>query len=78
MIKRKIKKSIEEQKNLKAMQIETEKKYYKEGIITKREFRDFIEKYEERLAKAREDEKIYKKKLIMHSNLRERIKKRGH
>lgn len=55
------------------MQIETEKKYYKEGAITKREFKDLIEKYEEGLAKAREDKKIYKKKLIERL---ERIKKR--
>ena len=63
-IKRNIQKSIEEQKNLKAMQIETEKKYYKEGKITKKEFRNLIEKYEERLMKAKENEKVYKKELI--------------
>lgn len=62
-IKGKIQKSAEEQKNLKAMQIETEKKYYKEGTITKKEFRDIMEKYEERMVKAKENEKIYNKKL---------------
>ena len=62
-IKGKIKKSLDEQKKVKAMQIETEKKYYKEGAITKKDFRDIIEKYEERTAKAKEDEKVYTKKL---------------
>ncbi len=45
------------------MQIETEKKYYKEGAITKKEFRDIMEKYEERAVKAKENEKIYKEEL---------------
>ena len=55
------------------MQMETERKYYKEGSITKKEFRDLMEKYEERLAKANENEKIYKKGLIEKL---ERIKKK--
>lgn len=63
-IKRKIQKSIEEQKNIKAMQKNAEGKYYKKGELTKKEFKDIMEKYEERLARANEDEKIYKKKLI--------------
>ena len=71
-VKRKIQRSIEEQKNLKAMQVDTEKKYYKEGKITKKEFRDIMEKYEERLAKAIENERIYKKGL---TEKLERIKK---
>lgn len=62
-IKRKIKKLKKEQENIKAMQIETEKKYYKEGVITEKEFRNIMEKYEERLAKTKEDETIYNKKL---------------
>lgn len=62
-IKGRIQKSLNEQKNIKTMQIETEKKYYKEGAITKKEFRDIIEKYEERNIKAKEKEKIYKKML---------------
>lgn len=63
-IKRKIRKSTDEKKNIKEMQIETEKKYYKEGRITKKEFRHIMEEYEERLTKAKENEKIYKKGLI--------------
>lgn len=43
------------------MQMETEKRYYKKGIITKKELRDIMEKYEERSAKARENERICKK-----------------
>jgi len=62
--KRKIQKSIEEQNKITAMQVDTEKKYYKEGRITKKEFRNLMEKYEERLAKANENESIYHKELI--------------
>ncbi len=77
-IRRKIQKSIEEQRNLKAMQIETEKRYYKEGVITKKEFKDIMGKYEERMVKAKENEKTYKEELIQKLNTiknKEKIKK---
>ena len=64
ILSRKLKKAEEEQKRVHLMEIDAERKYYKEGSITKKEFRDIKEKYEERLAKANEDEKIYKKELI--------------
>ncbi len=72
-IKGRIKKSSDEQKKIKAMQIDLEKRYYNEGAITKKEFRDIMEKYEERTSKAKEDEKVFTKRLT--ENL-DKIKKR--
>ncbi len=73
-IKGQIKKSLDEQEKIKTMQIETEKKYYKEGAITKKEFRDITGKYEERVAKAKENEKVYKK--ILAEKLDKKKKKK--
>jgi hypothetical protein len=72
-IKREIKKSLDEQEKIKTMQIDTEKKYYNEGAITKKEFRDIMGKYEERASKAKEDEKVYKKRLTEASKKQKRM-----
>ncbi|MFH1326985.1 MAG: hypothetical protein ABIH59_02560 [archaeon] len=66
---KKLKKAREEINRVKVMQADAEKRYYKEGSITKGEFKDLMIKYEERFANARENQKIYKKVLV------EKIKK---
>jgi hypothetical protein len=58
----------EEMKRIKSMQIETEKKYFKEGSLSKREFKGIMAKYEERLAKSQETMNYYEKKLLEKLN----------
>ena len=64
---RKIQKSKDEQKRIKTMQVEAEKGYYNKGSITKNEFREISSKYEDRLAKAREEQRTYEKYLAEKS-----------
>ena len=45
-------------KTIKEMQIEAEKKYYKERSITKEEFMELMKEYEARLLETQEEEKI--------------------
>ena len=71
-INRRLKKSEQEQKKIKIMQLETEKKYYKEGSITKKELGELMAEYEARLAKARENQKVYEKALIEKINKEKR------
>lgn len=73
-IKARIQKLSTEQKNLKTIQIDAEKKYYKEGSLTKKEFRDTMEKYEESMTKAKAKEKIYRDKL---SEKISKVRKKG-
>jgi hypothetical protein len=54
----------EEMKRIKLMQIETEKKYFKEGSLNKREFKRIMIEYEERLSKSQETKSYYEKKLV--------------
>lgn len=49
-------KAKKEQKEIAAMQIEAEKRYYKERSITRDDFKKLQEGYEKRLANLREDE----------------------
>ena len=46
-----------EQNKIKGMQMDTEKRYYKEGSITKDEFKKLMEQYEQRSSKANEIER---------------------
>lgn len=75
-INKKLKKAKEEQIKIKSMQIYTEKKYYKEGSITKRNFIELMSKYEERLLKTKEEQKILEKSLSEKINqIKEKSKK---
>ncbi|MDO8564296.1 MAG: hypothetical protein Q7R87_04765 [Nanoarchaeota archaeon] len=60
---RKLLSAQKEQKNIKSMQIETEKKYYQSGEMSKSEFNELIRDYESKLAKAKEEERIYRNKI---------------
>jgi len=62
-LKRKIKKAKEEQKTVKEMQIEAEREYYKQGSISKDDFKKLIQNYKERMAKAKEIQKKAEEKL---------------
>lgn len=58
-----ISKTKKEQKNIIAMQIESERKYYKEGSISKSEFEQLKQQYEMRLAKESEKQNDYERRL---------------
>ena len=45
------------------MQKDTEKKYYKEGSITRMEFKKLMQNYEERYSRLNEKEKKFNEKL---------------
>ncbi len=60
-----LKKLKQEQKKIEGMQLDVEKKYYKEGSITKKEFRELRSKYEVRLAKVKENQKVYARNLVL-------------
>jgi len=49
------------------MQVDTEKKYYKQGSISKKEFNQLMVEYEERLSKNKEMTDDLKKKLKKRS-----------
>ena len=62
-LKRNIRKAKEEQEVVKKMQMEAEREYYKNKTISKEDFRRLIHQYKERLAKAKEQQRISKEKL---------------
>lgn len=64
ILRKKLDVAREQQKLIRAMQIEAEKKYYKERSISKSEFKRLQQDYESRLEKEIEKEKRYDKKLI--------------
>ncbi len=63
MSKINLKKSIELQKKIKELQIETEKRYYKKGEINKKEFNEIMLGFEQNMTKAREKQKEYQQRL---------------
>jgi len=63
IIGRKLQKAKREGGKVREMQIETERMYYKEGAITKKDFRRIVSKYEDRLAKAKEEQAELEKAL---------------
>lgn len=63
-IKNRLTKLKEEMKRIKLMQIETERKYFKEGSINKREFKKIMTGFEDRLTKSQETRDYYEKKLV--------------
>ncbi len=58
-----LKKSVELQKRIKALQIETEKRYYKKGEISKKEFSEIMMGLEQNMTKSREKQKEYQQRL---------------
>ncbi len=62
-IKKKLQKARKEERRVKEMQIEAERRYYKDGSITKKDFRRLVSKYEDRLAKAKEEQAELEKTL---------------
>lgn len=58
-----ISQSKKKEKEIKAMQIETEKQYYKFGKLKKNEFDAIMESYDERLAKEKEKQNFYRDKI---------------
>tara|TARA_Y100000294_G_scaffold174575_1_gene192930 strand:- start:295 stop:1020 length:726 start_codon:yes stop_codon:yes gene_type:complete len=68
-INRKLKIAEMEQKKISLMQKETEKRYYKDGGLSKKEFKELMNKYEERMSRQKENEKEYSKLLKEKMNL---------
>ena len=62
-LKSKIKKAKYEQETIRHMHLESERDYYKHKTLNKTDFRKLIQQYKERLAKAKEHQKIAEKKL---------------
>ncbi len=66
-IKKKLKRINEKEKNIRNLQVETEKKYYEEGSLSKNEFKELIVSYQEMLSKNKE----------LKAYLKKRLRKRG-